>query len=166
MKIVVGLGNPGKKYERTRHNVGFILLDNFSQDRDLTWRYDKRSQAEVSSFGDILLVKPQTFMNRSGISVSYLVNYYKLSLEDLIVIHDELDLPFGEIKLQKNVGSAGHLGVEDVIVSLKSKDFWRYRVGIGRPKNIRIDMGDWVLTEFTSQELEELQNVPLPISGY
>lgn len=166
MNLIVGLGNPGKEYKNTRHNVGFILLDEFASQKNLNWTLDAKAQAFVTKFEDTLLAKPQTFMNRSGISVSYLINYYKVSLEDLLVVHDDVDLDFLQTKLQCGVGPAGHKGVEDIVVSVKSKNFWRFRVGIGRPENIPVDTQDWVLSRFSSQELEELKNISLPISGY
>jgi peptidyl-tRNA hydrolase, PTH1 family len=165
MKMVVGLGNPEKKHSKNRHNVGFILLDRFADAHGLTWKTDKKAQALVTNYDGILLVKPQTYMNRSGISVSWLVNFYKINLNNLLVMHDELDLPFGEIKVQKDIGPAGHRGVEDIVVALKTKEFWRFRVGIGRPSNSAIPIEDWVLSDFSPQELEKLQDVPLPIAG-
>ena len=98
MKLIVGLGNPGEKYQKSRHNVGFILLDKFAADNNLKWRRVKRFNSEVADYSDRLLIKPQTFMNNSGDAVSKLVNFYKISLNDLIIIHDDVDLPLGIIK--------------------------------------------------------------------
>lgn len=165
MNIIVGLGNPGKKYEKTLHNVGFILLDKFAQKNNLKWSKNSKALALTAVYQDYLLVKPQTYMNKSGISVSYLMSYYKLNPSDLLVVHDDIDLQFGQTRLQKNAGSAGHLGVENIIVSLKTKDFSRFRVGVGRPENQNIPTEDWVLSDFTPQQLEEIQNISLPISG-
>jgi len=165
MKLVVGLGNPGLKYRKTRHNVGFILLDKYVKEHNLSWKKDKKAKAQVALYEDLIFVKPQTFMNSSGISVSYLMNYYNLNLQDLLVVHDDVDLDFLQIKLQKSIGPAGHRGVEDIIVSVKSKDFWRFRVGVGRPHSVQMSVEDFVLAPFSRQELEEIQNISLPISG-
>jgi len=166
MYLIIGLGNPGKKYEITRHNVGFLILNEFAKSHNLVWEKDKKAQAEIVRFEQTILVKPRTFMNKSGLSVAYLVDYYKIAPENLLVVHDELDLDFGQTKLQRNVGAAGHLGVEDIVVSLKTKGFWRFRVGIGRPKNEKIETEDWVLSKFTSQELDEIRNIALPVGGF
>ena len=163
MKLIVGLGNPGKKYEKTLHNVGFLLLDKFAQDAGLKWKGNSKAQAQIIKTDDYILVKPQTYMNRSGISVAYLLSYYKLTPQNLLVVHDDIDLNFGQTKYQKNVGPAGHLGVEDIVVSVKTKDFWRFRVGVGRPQNEQISTEDWVLSNFSSQELEKIQDISLPI---
>jgi len=159
------LGNPGKKYAKTLHNVGFILLDKFAEDKHLSWKKDSKAQALVAKDENLLLVKPQTYMNRSGISVAYVLSYYKLNPSDLLVIHDDIDLNFGQTKLQKNIGPAGHLGVEDIIVSIKTKNFTRFRVGVGRPQNEKIATEDWVLSNFSAEQLEEIRNISLPISG-
>ncbi|HQK41882.1 MAG TPA: aminoacyl-tRNA hydrolase, partial [bacterium] len=95
MKLIVGLGNPGEKYQKSRHNVGFILLDKFAADNNLNWRKVERFNSEVADYSNGLLIKPQTFMNNSGDAVSKLVNFYKISLNDLIIIHDDVDLPLG-----------------------------------------------------------------------
>jgi len=165
MKLVVGLGNPGLKYKKTRHNVGFILLDKYAKEHNLSWKKDKKAKAQIARYEDLIFVKPQTSMNRSGISVSYLMGYYDLDLEDLMVIHDDVDLGFLQTKLQKSTGPAGHRGVEDIIVSLRSKDFWRFRIGVGRPHNVQMTTEDFILAPFSKQELEEIQNISLPISG-
>jgi PTH1 family peptidyl-tRNA hydrolase len=165
MQLIVGLGNPGKKYEKTLHNVGFILLDQFANANKLEWTKDSKAKAQIIKTEGYILVKPQTFMNQSGTSVSYLMSYFKISPENLLVIHDDIDLAFGQTKLQKNIGSAGHLGIEDIVVSIKTKDFWRFRVGVGRPQNEKISTEDWVLSNFSLQDLEKIQNISLPISG-
>lgn len=165
MRLIVGLGNPGRKYAKTLHNVGFILLDQFAKKNNLEWSKNAEAQAHIVKTKDYILVKPQTFMNRSGISVAYLMSYYKLDPENLLIVHDDIDLASGQTKMQKNVGPAGHLGVEDIVVSLKTKAFWRFRVGVGRPQNEQISTEDWVLSNFSSQELAEIQNIALPISG-
>ncbi len=164
-RLVVGLGNPGDSYIRTRHNVGFLLLDAFASKHNLKWKSDKKAQALVTNFGKVLLAKPQTYMNRSGISVAYLVNYYAVSPSELLVVHDDIDLELGQTRLQFGAGPAGHHGVEDIMVSLKTKEFWRLRVGVGRPHNVNMTIEDWVLSKFSDDEIAKISAIQLPIGG-
>ncbi|HOV97565.1 MAG TPA: aminoacyl-tRNA hydrolase [bacterium] len=161
MKLIVGLGNPGKKYQKSRHNVGFILLDKFAADNNLKWRKSERFDSEIIEYDDKLLVKPQTFMNNSGNAVSKLVNFYKVSPDKLIIIHDDVDLPLGGVKKQKGKNSAGHHGVEDIIEKLGTKDFWRIRVGIGKPEDKNIPVDEWVLQDFGENELDIIAKLDL-----
>jgi len=156
-KLIVGLGNPGEKYKNNRHNTGFILLDAFAEKNDLDWKYEKKFNAEVAKWGNMLLAKPQTFMNNSGESVAKLANYHKLPLSQVLVVHDDVDLEFGGAKVVKGSSSAGHLGVENVIRMLGSSDFHRLRVGISRPMDVRHDVEDWVLGDFPDEQLTELK---------
>ena len=158
MKLIVGLGNPGKEYEKCRHNTGFILLDNFASEKDLKWKFSKKFESEIAEFGDMVFAKPQTFMNNSGIAVSKLVNFYKISLDDLVVIHDDVDLSLGVMKKQKGKNAAGHHGVEDIIEKLGSKDFWRIRIGVGKPQNSNIPVDKWVLQNFGEEEFEKISS--------
>ncbi len=135
MVLIIGLGNPGRRYKRTRHNIGFRILDQFCQDHGLPgFRLQKKFQAEISQGlienEQVILAKPQTFMNDSGRAVKAIVNFYKLALTDLIVVHDDLDLVLGDFKVSENRGSAGHKGVESIIGELASQDFSRLRLGI------------------------------------
>ncbi len=166
MKLFIGLGNPGKDYEKTRHNAGFLAIDAL-QTLDFRLRtsatFDKRSNAEISVLemnGEkVLLVKPQTFMNESGKSVRALIDFYKLSAHDIIVVHDDKDIPLGEYRIQKNRGAAGHNGIISVINHLGTKDFVRIRIGVG-PKEKGIEkIVDYVLERFSGTELKELQEV-------
>ena len=161
MKLIVGLGNPGEKYQKSRHNVGFILLDKFAADNNLNWRKVERFNSEVADYSNGLLIKPQTFMNNSGDAVSKLVNFYKISLNDLIIIHDDVDLPLGAIKKQKGKNSAGHHGVENIMEELGTKDFWRIRVGIGKPEDKNIPVDEWVLQDFGKNELDVVTKLDL-----
>jgi PTH1 family peptidyl-tRNA hydrolase len=151
MKLIVGLGNPKKKYEKTRHNVGFRVIDaiDFAQDKD------------------VILLKPNTFMNNSGKAVQECLAYYKIPTSNLIVIHDDIDLLFGDIRVSKNSSSAGHKGVQSIIDELKTKDFIRVRIGIkpllrqgygGRAQK-EIDTTEFVLKKFTKQEEKELKGI-------
>jgi PTH1 family peptidyl-tRNA hydrolase len=132
----MGLGNPGKKYERNRHNYGFLALDHIHELFKISdeWTLDKKSNALISK-GEldgqqVILVKPQTFMNLSGSAVATLANFYKINLEDIWLIHDDFDLPLGVIRISKNSSNGGHKGVKSIIDALGTKDFLRFRLGI------------------------------------
>ncbi len=136
MKLIVGLGNPGTAYTHSRHNIGFMCLNRFARKHGIHFAH-KRGQARVGE-GEaagtrLILARPQTMMNLSGRSVSLLVKRYKISPEDLIIIHDDLDLPTGKIRIRQGGSSAGHKGIESIIACLGDTDFIRIRVGIGRP---------------------------------
>jgi len=144
MFLIVGLGNPGEKYEKTWHNAGFLAIDAFSGKNSFPeFKLSKKFKAELSEgFLDkdkIILAKPQAFMNNSGQSVKLLIRNWKIKPDSLMVIHDDIDLPLGKIRVVKGRGSAGHKGVESIIKELKNKDFVRIRIGImpeaGKPKN-------------------------------
>lgn len=156
MKLIVGLGNPGKKYAKTRHNVGFILLDKYVEENDLVWKFEKKFNAEVAKDGETMHVKPQTFVNKSGESVAKLVEYFNLDLKNLVIVHDDVDLELGTVKKQFGRGSAGHKGVQNIMDMLGSGDFWRLRVGVGRPDDPREDTDDWVLMNFDVKELDSI----------
>lgn len=169
MKLIVGLGNPGSNYSKNRHNLGFILVDQIAKDWEVQWHLEDRFSCEMvkhklASGEFIILAKPTTFMNDSGKAVSAIRNYFKIDDSDIFVVHDELDLPFSVQKKQTGSGSAGHNGVQSIIDSLGTNDFWRLRVGIGRPDNPNISPTDWVLMDFTSKELSDLSKMHvLPI---
>lgn len=135
MKLIVGLGNPGEEHHKTRHNLGFAVLDEMVKKLNLAdFTKEDKFKAEIVKNNDLIFVKPQTFMNNSGMSVTLLVNYFKIKLEDVIIIHDELDLPLGKIKVRIGGAAAGHHGVESVIKALDSDEFVRVRLGIGELK--------------------------------
>ena len=137
IRLIVGLGNPGADYVDTRHNAGFWLIDDIAADRRLNFRFEKRFNANECKFRthdhDVILQKPQTFMNRSGQSVAALARYYKIAPEQILVIHDELDLSPGTTRIKQAGGHGGHNGLRDIISHLGSRDFFRIRVGIGHP---------------------------------
>lgn len=139
MKLVVGLGNPGSKYEATRHNAGFWWLDLLAKAERVDFRRESRFQGAASKIsaggGDVWLLKPETFMNLSGQSVAALAKYYKITANEILVAHDELDLPAGGIKLKFGGGLSGHNGLKSIASSLGTQDFWRLRIGIGHPRN-------------------------------
>jgi peptidyl-tRNA hydrolase, PTH1 family len=139
MKLIVGLGNPGKKYEATRHNAGFWWVDAIARERGAAFRRETRFHgdvAKVSANGqDIWLVKPSTYMNESGRSVGALAAFYRIDAADVLVAHDELDLPPGGVRLKFGGGLSGHNGLKDIAACLNSRDFWRLRLGIGHPRD-------------------------------
>lgn len=155
MKIIVGLGNPDGKYAKNRHNLGFMVIDEIIKTYVVSPHINKKFEA-ILYFLDKnkLLIKPQIFMNDSGRAVRKVVNFYKCSPKNLLVVHDDVDLEFGQIKLQFARGSAGHKGVESVIEALESVEFNRVRIGIGRPPSAAgpIETDDWVLQDFSQTE--------------
>ena len=160
MKLIVGLGNPGNQYEKTRHNIGFSLVDEAAR----AWGVSLEQKKFSALFGEarvgrgqvsdqkVGLMKPQTFMNRSGDSVAEAAQFFKLRGEEILVAHDDLDLELGRVKLDFGRGSAGHRGVESIIGCL-GKDFYRLRLGIGRPER-KEEVESFVLTHFLAGELE------------
>lgn len=161
LHLVVGLGNPGRKYARHRHNVGFQCLDALAQTYDLT--FGERKFRAILAHGRIgetpvLLVKPQTFMNLSGEAVAPLLGYYRRTLSDLLVIYDDLDLPLGTIRIRGKGGAGGHKGMQSIIQHLKSQEFARLRVGIGRPP-AGGDSADYVLHNFAAAERVTVESV-------
>jgi PTH1 family peptidyl-tRNA hydrolase len=161
IKLIVGLGNPGRQYEKTRHNAGFLFLDALAQELGCPWLNESRFQglfAEGSiANGKVMLLKPDTFMNRSGQSVGKITRYYKILPEEILVVHDELDFNPGVVKLKKDGGHAGHNGLRDIIAHLGSKEFYRLRIGIGRPAAGKAVV-DFVLSSPSKPEWELLVN--------
>ncbi len=149
IRLVAGLGNPGLQYQGTRHNAGYQFVELLAQRHGATFRNDPRFHGEVCRIPahghECWLLKPTTFMNRSGQSVSSLARYYKISLQQLLVAHDELDLPAGTARLKAGGGHAGHNGLRDIVSAMDGGDFWRLRLGIGRPTDSR-QVVDYVLS--------------------
>ncbi len=137
LKVIVGLGNPGSKYSETRHNAGFWFVEEVARKYSATFRQEKKFHGEAAKVSiegkDIWLLKPDTFMNGSGLSVKSLLSFYRITAEQLLVAHDEIDLPPGTIKLKLSGGHGGHNGLRDIISQLGSKDFHRLRIGVGHP---------------------------------
>jgi PTH1 family peptidyl-tRNA hydrolase len=156
--LIVGLGNPGPKYAANRHNVGFHCVERLALAHDLT--FDRRQKRARVARGTIqgqrvVLAKPQTFMNKSGRAVVPLAHFYKVHLERLLVIYDDLDLPLGTVRLRPEGGSGGHKGMRSIIEHLGTQDFSRLRIGIGRPPG-RMDPAAYVLQDFSAEEEELL----------
>lgn len=163
MKCIVGLGNPGKQYEHTRHNAGFAVVDELAKQLDISFRLKQSSEAEIAEgmLGNerILLVKPQTFMNASGRAVSDVLRKYPISIEELIIVYDDADLPFGDIRFKQSGSSAGHRGMESIMDTIgKGNSIARVRFGIGRPSNPDVPLEDFVLTKWTSAEQAALSD--------
>ena len=149
MRLVVGLGNPGKEYQNTRHNIGFILIDEYARENNLTFKVNAKFNAEIIKEKDFILLKPLTYMNNSGISVGSVCRFYNIKPEDVLVISDDLDLPMGKIRLRTKGSSGGHNGLKSIIAHLNSQDFNRFRFGIGdSSKNVI----DYVLGAFSKQD--------------
>ena len=163
MKVVLGLGNPGKRYQRTPHNLGFLVVDRVASDASVSLDRKKYSSlvAEWRCGAErVLLVKPQTFVNRSGEAVRSLFRYLPLAPEDLVVIHDELDFSFGRVRIRPKGSAGGHRGVRSVIESLGDENFLRVRVGIGRPPS-GVDPTDYLLRPFSADQRLLLDEVIL-----
>ncbi len=159
-KLIVGLGNPGPQYSWTRHNAGFMVLDRLSRLSGIpVARKAFSGLAGDGTWGGerVYLLKPQTFMNLSGRSVAEALRFYKLTLADLIVIHDDLDIPFGSVKLKEGGGHGGHNGLRSLAQELGSSDYARIRIGIGRP--LHGDVVNYVLASFPKQEMDQLLEV-------
>jgi PTH1 family peptidyl-tRNA hydrolase len=166
MLLLVGLGNPGLKFKNTRHNIGFVMLDAFQKENNFPkFRLDKKTKAQITqgiiNGKEVLLAKPQTYMNNSGAAVKTLLEKWRLKTEDLIVVHDDFDLPFGKVKMVENSSAAGHHGVESIIKALGTKNFKRIKIGI-RPlvaPEIKLKAEDFVLKKFTKAEKKQLNSI-------
>ena len=160
MKLVMGLGNPGEEYKNNRHNIGFIILDKIAESLSVDFdNHKKKSLYARGKKGDIqyILLKPQTFMNLSGESAIYISKFFNVSVEDIFVIYDDMDLPFGTFKIKKGGSSGGHNGIKSLIAQLQSEDFFRIRIGIGRP-SFGNKVNDYVLSSFSKSEREIIDN--------
>jgi peptidyl-tRNA hydrolase, PTH1 family len=171
MKLIIGLGNPGREYELTRHNVGFRVVDRLAEQLGLKWERRGRALLASGNIGSekVVLVKPITYMNKSGEVVGELVRWYKVQPEDILVVYDELDLPVGRVRLRSDGSAGGHNGLDNIIRHLHTNRFPRLRVGIGRPSNSRMETIDYVLgvpagderIELATGEDRALEAIPL-----
>lgn len=177
MKLIVGLGNPGEKYAKTRHNLGFMVVEKLGsrvQGIGDSWKLDKKFKSEVLQINytldpnpyTLILVKPQTYMNNSGLAVKALVDYFKVPLEDVIIVYDELDLPLGKIKVRMGGAAAGHHGIESIMEALNDEKFIRVRLGIGNNKtqqaehkNEHINIDHFVTEEFKHDEQTKVKHM-------
>ena len=179
MKLLVGLGNPGEKYEKTRHNVGFMALDQFLKDfepaRQTTWEDNKKFKSDIvelewqreKSDGSVphgieklILVKPKTYMNDSGLAVRLLVDFYKVKPEDVWILHDDVDFPIGSMKIRFGGASAGHRGIMSIIEQIGTDKFYRFRLGIGRPgESEHSGVSHYVLDTFTHEDHSKIREL-------
>lgn len=170
MKLIIGLGNPGDKYQATRHNLGFMVVDAFAKKHlgpEIIWENSNKFKAEILKvLPKVLLVKPQTYMNNSGLAVSKLAEFFKVALEDMIVVHDDLDLPLGKIKVRCGGSGAGHHGVESIMEKLGQDNFIRIRLGIGNLKTVsgekggqHFDASSFVTKRFVSNEKPKVKHM-------
>ena len=148
IRLIVGLGNPGPEYEHTRHNAGFWWVDAAARQLGASLAFDRNYHGQVARVnraeGPVWLLQPMTFMNLSGKSVAPLARFFKIAPAEILVVHDELDLLPGQMKLKQGGGAAGHNGLKDILAQLGSPDFWRLRIGIGHP-GVRAEVANWVL---------------------
>lgn len=152
MKLIVGLGNPGSDYENTRHNIGFMVLNSLLQQEN--WK--AKFYSLYVKIDDVIYLKPQTYMNNSGFAVKKVVDFYKIKPENILVIQDDLDLPFNTFKLKKNSSSGGHNGIKSIIELLNTNVFCRLKIGIAHNKSM--DTKDYVLSKFNYQNILDLNN--------
>ena len=160
MKLIVGLGNPGLKYKNTRHNIGFLLLDYIADKKKIMFLRNKFNgeYTELSIDGEkVILVKPLSFMNLSGEVVERFASFYKVKLEDILVIQDDIDMNFGRVKIVHNSSSGGHNGIKDIERCLGSREYTRLKIGVSKNKDI--DTKDYVLGKFTKDEDDVLHSV-------
>jgi PTH1 family peptidyl-tRNA hydrolase len=156
MKLIIGLGNPGKEYEKTRHNAGFMVLDVMVEKNDSAWKKDTAHKSMIAKLDlddeKVLLAKPQTFMNLSGQAISLLKQYYKIDSQDILVVQDDLDLPAGTFAFNQSTSAAGHHGIESIQEHLGKIKISRLRIGVGKPRDkklearsLKLETKDWVL---------------------
>ncbi len=157
MKLVVGLGNPGKEYENTRHNIGFDVIDKYASTHNLTINKNKFDGLYVDTLINdekVIFLKPQKYMNLSGEVIKKYIDYFKINIEDMLIIHDDLDQEIGKIKLKQNSSSGGHNGIKDIEKNIGTKNYKRLKIGISNNKNI--DTKDYVLGHISKEEREIL----------
>lgn len=160
MKLIVGLGNPGKEYENTRHNTGFIFIDNFAKKEGISIDKEKFNglfkEATINN-QKVILLKPLSYMNLSGEVVKKYVDYFKIDINDILIINDDLDMDIGKIRLRPQGSSGGHNGLKNIALNLNTENFKRLKIGISNDKTI--DTKDYVLGKFTKEEKETLDNL-------
>ncbi len=160
MYLIAGLGNPGDKYVNTRHNIGFLVIDKITKNIPTSNINNSNFKAIVLKSSNQIFVKPQTYMNLSGEAILPIADYYDIANENIIVIHDDLDLPFGAVKFKIGGSHGGHNGLKSIDANI-DKDYIRVRVGIGKPTNKK-DVANWVLSDFSKEELKQLNDIIIP----
>jgi len=167
MYLFVGLGNIGREYEKTRHNFGFIALDRILEKFNFVKKSNKfNSELFEGTINGIkiIAIKPQTYMNRSGMAVLEITNFYKIPSNKIIVLHDEIDIEFGKIKMKIGGGNAGHNGLKSIDEKI-GNNYWRIRIGVSRPKNPDYEITDYVLSNFNNEEVVEVEKISANIVG-
>jgi PTH1 family peptidyl-tRNA hydrolase len=157
MYLIAGLGNPGDKYIKTRHNIGFLVIDEITKNLSTTSINNPNFQALTQKYLSNIYVKPQTFMNLSGESILNIAEYYNIPNENIIIIHDDIDLSFGTVKFKIGGGHGGHNGLRSIDSHI-GKDYIRIRIGVGKPNN-KVDVANYVLSNFAKEELINLENI-------
>ena len=159
IRLVVGLGNPGPEYDKTRHNIGFELVDEMAKERDLKWKRDRKFRAKITSItSSLVLAKPITYMNLSGTAVARLARFHKLKPDQILVVYDDVDLPIGRLRFRANGSAGGHNGIKSIIEYLGTKEFARLKIGIGAAGGREAMVGH-VLGRFDQEEWREMQKV-------
>lgn len=164
MKLIVGLGNPGKKYEHSRHNFGFMLLDRLAADQGFSFENHAKFQGQLAEVRDrthqkIFYLKPQTYMNLSGQAVGPLCQFYKLEPEDILVVFDDVDMPLGKVRFARQGRSGGHNGIRSIIETLGTQEFPRLKLGVGRPQVVQKEVSDHVLEKFSKEEFKQVTDI-------
>ncbi|MBU0997520.1 MAG: aminoacyl-tRNA hydrolase [Firmicutes bacterium] len=162
-RLVVGLGNPGKAYEKSKHNVGFICLDKYVKQAKLKFKKEPKFQSEIIMVGKNILLKPKTFMNLSGNAVRSIVEYYNIEAQNIMIISDDLDLSFSKIRLREKGSAGGHNGLKSIIENLGTNSIKRCKIGIGRDEDTSAK--DYVLSSFSKTELKIMDDISITISN-
>lgn len=160
MKVIIGLGNPGKDYKKTRHNVGFMTIEKLAKELKIDVAKSKFNAVygETNYKGEkVIIMKPMTYMNSSGVAVRDLVNFFKIDPEDIIVIYDDVDIEFGDIRVRKQGSAGSHNGMKSIIYQIRNDQFPRIRIGIGK-KHEQQDLANFVLNNFSKEEMEVIEN--------
>jgi PTH1 family peptidyl-tRNA hydrolase len=155
--LVVGLGNPGRKYAKSKHNVGFLCLDAYAKAKKLTFAKETKFLGEIAVIGQTILLKPKTFMNLSGNSVKAVRDFYQIETGNILVISDDIDLPLRKVRLREKGGSGGHNGLKSILAQLGSEEFKRCRIGIDRDPDV--DPKEHVLADFSRKEIKDMDDV-------
>ncbi len=157
MRLIVGLGNPGKEYAKSKHNVGFMVLDSYAKAFNLKFVKEAKFQGELVKLSDAVLLKPRTFMNNSGVSVRAVAQFFQIAPEDILIVSDDLDLPFAKLRLREKGSAGGHNGLKSVIENLSSSNFNRLRIGIDRDGDKEVV--DYVLGKLSKEQIKILDDV-------
>ncbi len=158
MKLIVGLGNPGQKYEKTRHNIGFLFADYFAGKHGVKMKNTDKAESGAGEISGekFMLLKPQTYMNLSGQAVQPVAAYKKIEVNDILIVHDDVDLPEFDVRIKRGGGDGGHNGLKSISEQLGNNYYVRVRVGVGRPPNPNMDTADWVLSALSHENLDIL----------